>query len=287
MIFIRFIEPRAEDWQQWRAECDAEQQALNQSHQAGNPIKIKGRIYKGEKQSIKRKYYSNPKGQFWGKCIFCEQKIYADQHVDIEHFRPKGAIFGLDGKQIKLTINGHEQNHPGYYWLAYEWRNLLPSCTLCNRSGTDPVSYRPTGKRNYFPVKDFRATRPGEETREEPLLINPMFEDPSNHIDIYESGQLKQLSPEGDMSIKLLGLNDRDLPIFRKEMYDSVLDKLRLYVMDLAEQPNEEKFRKLANTMKEIRDGRVKFSIAARKALDYYVTKERRDTFAKLAELFS
>jgi hypothetical protein len=27
---------------------------------------------------------------------------------------------------------GKSVEHPGYFWLAYHWKNLLPSCAFCN-----------------------------------------------------------------------------------------------------------------------------------------------------------
>ena len=45
------------------------------------------------------------------KCGFCETNTHVGAHKDIEHFRFK--------------------KH--YYWLGYEWSNLLVSCQICNR----------------------------------------------------------------------------------------------------------------------------------------------------------
>lgn len=63
------------------------------------------------------------------KCAYCE----SIEALDVEHYRPKGRID---------NINGVELYNPGYYWLAYEWSNLIPSCIKCNREG---------GKHNKFP----------------------------------------------------------------------------------------------------------------------------------------
>ena len=58
---------------------------------------------------------------FFKKCAYCESLYVVTTPVDIEHFRPKSAV--KVGRQKKL----------GYYWLASEWTNLLPSCNKCNR----------------------------------------------------------------------------------------------------------------------------------------------------------
>lgn len=58
------------------------------------------------------------------KCAYCECDLTGDYGA-VEHYRPK------KGWQEKHHDTLHE---PGYYWLAYEWNNLLCSCDKCNRS---------------------------------------------------------------------------------------------------------------------------------------------------------
>jgi len=57
---------------------------------------------------------------FHGKCAYCETFYSASSPVDVEHYRPKGSVDGV-------------KDHPGYWWLAMRWENLLPSCIDCNR----------------------------------------------------------------------------------------------------------------------------------------------------------
>jgi hypothetical protein len=93
---------------------------------------------------------------FHDKCAYCETRVVREDY-HAEHFRPKGAVkFKVEnkihlGKAIvkdemadDLVAREQEIDHPGYFWLAYHWRNLLPSCPLCNKGG---------GKNNQFPVK--------------------------------------------------------------------------------------------------------------------------------------
>ena len=49
-------------------------------------------------------------------CAYC----LTERPLDMEHFRPKGAIEGDD-------------SHPGYWWLAYDAANYVLACTACNR----------------------------------------------------------------------------------------------------------------------------------------------------------
>jgi uncharacterized protein (TIGR02646 family) len=111
-----------------------------------------------------------------GNCAYCEADYDATAPVDVEHFRPKGAI-ETDAGLMK----------PGYWWLAASWDNLLPSCIRCNRKERVPLfdgSELVAGKGNRFPLDDenSRAHEIGGEANEMPLLIDPCREDPADFI---------------------------------------------------------------------------------------------------------
>lgn len=106
---------------------------------------------------------------FHFKCAYCESYFGATAPVDVEHFRPKSAVERADGTLLK----------PGYYWLASDWDNLLPSCIDCNRArihehaeDDDPAL---SGKANLFPIEsDHRASLdPPAQVGERRLLIHP------------------------------------------------------------------------------------------------------------------
>lgn len=137
------------------------------------------------------------KDQF-GKCCFCEGKFEAFSAGDVEHFRPKAAL--LKEGDTTPTL-------PGYYWLAYDWNNLLFSCERCNRSH----------KRNSFPLEN-EALRVSSHLqadqldREKPLLINPTLEDPEEHITFEgEVPKPKNGSHRGELSIECYGLDRKEL----------------------------------------------------------------------------
>lgn len=113
---------------------------------------------------------------FGGKCAYCETYYGASQPVAIEHYRPKGEV----------TIDGR-RTPPGYYWLASEWTNLLPSCTDCNspRRQDLPTGTRTAGKANAFPLASerTRASTPGAESKERRLLLHPYLDHPEKHLD--------------------------------------------------------------------------------------------------------
>lgn len=145
------------------------------------------------------------------KCAYCEGDIRCGSPADTEHFRPKA--------QIEIAKKARP---PGYYWLASDWDNLLPSCIDCNRPRyQETVSGRRlTGKGNKFPLEDEsqRATAPGEETFESALLINPCIDDPEAHLEFLAEGPVRPAlddrgvpSERGATTIEVLGLDRLDL----------------------------------------------------------------------------
>jgi hypothetical protein len=96
-----------------------------------------------------------------GKCWYCETfEIRGDMPVD--HFRPKNSVFECKGK------------HPGYWWLAFQWRNYRYACTYCNSARDSEGSKG--GKQDHFPLLDpnTRAwTKADDHLKENPELLDP------------------------------------------------------------------------------------------------------------------
>lgn len=130
---------------------------------------------------------------FHGKCAYCETRYAHQAPVDIEHYRPKGAVEG-------------DKDHPGYWWLAASWENLVPSCIDCNRRRTqmlavpdkgtfaeltpNPYSATPApasaGKKDAFPIAGTRALSHTDNlAAERPYLIDPAGDQPDDHLDYY------------------------------------------------------------------------------------------------------
>lgn len=155
---------------------------------------------------------------FHFKCAYCESDYGATQPVDIEHYRPKGG-FIRDGKLEK----------PGYYWLAAEWSNLLPSCIDCNRARTQEIAGGdPTlsGKANLFPIanEQQRARHPNEERQEKRLLLDPCRDRPQTHLEFLPEGVVRakiksnnKPSQKGFNSIEVYGLLRRGLVQARRD----------------------------------------------------------------------
>lgn len=152
---------------------------------------------------------------FHGKCAYCESSYDATQPVDVEHWRPKGDVEEEDG-----TTAGK-----GYYWLAAEWTNLLPSCIDCNRRRFHRIPGRSTplviGKGNAFPLRSGsrRVLAPGAERGEDPLLLHPYFDDPGAAFaaDVDEAvlrpraGDDGTADERGEKSIQVYALNRTEL----------------------------------------------------------------------------
>lgn len=252
MIYIEFIEPTDDHWNDWKLRCQKATEDLIDDISKGKSYKISN-LYK----EMKDVYFDRDKN-FYSKCAYCECLVIVNQYGDIEHFRPKNRITDINNNIIKKKDGNI---HPGYYWLAYDISNLLPSCILCNR----PSTYKKTkkiGKGNKFPVKGDYAEKPGEEILEEPLLINPLLENPKNHIEIDKLGILhpKNNSIKGKMCIEVFGLNVRlELVELRKNTYDNIINKLNMLIIDF----NTTKLSELNENKK----GKSPYTIAVRKAI--------------------
>ena len=192
--------------------------------------KINSDVYRGKYQNV-----NGTKGNevieevstfYHSKCAYCED--YST--IYIEHYRPKGRVI--------------KSKHGGYYWLCYEWSNLLPTCHERNKiSG---------GKGDQFPVKKTHLTlencmENGElnlnkinavylNQQEEPYLLHPEIDEPKDflgfEIDTQKKGiaikGLDGVSERGFHTWKICNLNREDLLLKRYErVIDQIKDNLR------------------------------------------------------------
>ncbi len=201
----------------------------------------------GEKSSVKRFNFSAYKepdvkealdNLFHGKCAYCESKYDAVMPGHVEHYRPKNRVL-------------EDSAHTGYWWLASEWTNLLPSCAHCNGNNyhevhliqnEEPYSQRTRGaayllgKLDYFPIGATRAYNSSDSLDgESPQILDPTRTDPSDHIDWVFNNHLSLISarqingapdPLGYTTYRLLGLNRQKLVEQRTELMLTVLLKL-------------------------------------------------------------
>ncbi len=184
----------------------------------GDYTPIKDRVYKGTYKDANGKTQSTVRDAlnifYHKKCAYCERICKAE----IEHYRPKKAVL-------------EDATHKGYYWLCYEWSNLVPSCRYCNTEG---------GKGNQFPILAGRIYNPefiGNSLNnaschasqnpllsEQPLLLHPEIDDPKGHftfklddeglgIEIVGIGA----GGRGATTIRICNLNRYEVVLNRKE----------------------------------------------------------------------
>lgn len=128
--------------------------------------------------------------EFEGKCGYCESRIESYSLAVVDRFRPYNGV--RDGRTYYKDL---------YWWLTYDWDNLIYSCLECSQY-----------KSNYFPVKGKRALSPEHLLVEEKKqLINPCIEDPFDHIKCDPKGIFIGLTEEGNQTIELLKLNRSSL----------------------------------------------------------------------------
>lgn len=127
---------------------------------------------------------------FHEKCAYCESSYRALEARNVEHYRPKGPVREANG------------THPGYWWLAAVWTNLLPSCPVCNQFRRHVIydgsltlaefevamlnrAETTTGKLDAFPLagSNWVTTIDGDLTPEDPLLLNPCHRRPEHHLE--------------------------------------------------------------------------------------------------------
>ncbi len=170
---------------------------------------------------------------FHEKCAYCESKIAGVFDWEVEHFRPKGRV-------------AEDLNHPGYYWLAYEWENLYTGCTHCNQRRRDrgtwenPQAGASAGKLDQFPLSDEtkRAMDHTEDiAKEEPvrLLIDPCKDDPETELifDVMGDAQPINSGDRATSTISVLHLNRSDLSknrrlhvVFLRNMIERIRQEL-------------------------------------------------------------
>ena len=209
MIHIEPKEP-GPGWDNWKKDAHEETQKLIDDANNGKKLKFKDRIWRNLKPFLENLFHK--------KCAYCEGIYEGGAWMDVEHFRPKGKVT-VDhnpGNTVKITNPaGKEIDHPGYYWLAYDWRNLLLSCNKCNRGA---------GKMNQFPVAGIRSCCHEDSLEvEEPLLLNPYHEKhPGDHIKFALNGVISGRTEKGRETIKICNLNREELQTVRQREWEKV-----------------------------------------------------------------
>jgi len=150
---------------------------------------------------------------YHSKCAYCESKLGESVYPQSEHHRPKNI----------------------YWWLGYEWSNLLPVCQICN-----------TKKGDKFPIKGTKAEYSGEAINsdsmklleEQPLLLHPEIDEPTEHLAFDANGNMLSLTERGAETIKTLHLNRSKIVERRKELIDNFFKKISDLVTNIQKYDN-------------------------------------------------
>lgn len=127
---------------------------------------------------------------FHGKCGYCETKIDSPELGTVDRYRPNNGV--RDKNEFHQDL---------YWWLTFEWKNLIYCCKECNQF-----------KGNYFPILGKRAeSKKSDLGLEKEMLLNPYEDNPNQHFHYSESGEIVPLTEKGLQTVELLRLNRSDL----------------------------------------------------------------------------
>ena len=217
---------------------------------------------------------------FGGKCAYCEGSWEGTAPVDVEHWRPKGG-YAAEGRLKK----------PGYYWLAADWMNLLPSCIDCNRERTQKFQDAPphlAGKANKFPLpsEKRRATAVDRERLERPRLLHPYLDDPAEHLEFLDEGAIRARkvgntpSRKGVASIETYGLLRMGLVNRRSDRQGEIeawMARVRRSALRVQQSPSPETQQDLVddlNQLETFRDPGKEYSAMAGQMIDAFRLEE-------------
>src|SRR5258708_21689799 len=141
--------------------------------------------------------------------------------MDVEHWRPKSEVHEADGS---VLVNQS-------FFRAADGENLMPSCIDCNRIRTHEVIFPDLsrrrlnlGKGTRFPIAGKRATDRLSLVSEDPLLLSPFTDDPTQHLEFIREGVVRAKSGtkslKSEHSIEVYALNRVGLV---NERYERIL----------------------------------------------------------------
>ena len=200
---------------------------LNQITSSKNKNLISDAIYRDpyqDKDEIRSRVEDKLAITYLNKCAYCERL----EKADIEHYRPK--------KSVK------DEAHDGYYWLCYEWTNLLPSCVKCNRDGAKLTHFPILGSRIHMPTflsngkinLNLNKANSKPLIDEKPYLLHPEIDKPELffEFELDSSGEgvrLKGIDGDGrgNKTIEICKLNRQELRLHRqREVIDPFVESI-------------------------------------------------------------
>lgn len=164
------------------------------------------------------------------KCFYCESNSEVVASLQVEHYRPKGAIHDKDRKVVLGSF--------GYYWLGLEWTNLILSCSKCNNRGAKGnifttknrnvlIGTNLNRKKTVFDRRNCRADKTPLKD-EKPDLLHPEIDNSYKYLKFNASGEILPKLNRGKRTIEICKLDRRPLNIARanvvRQFQDSFLE---------------------------------------------------------------
>lgn len=148
---------------------------------------------------------------FHGKCGYCEIKIDYPELGTVDRYRPNNGV--RDKNEFHQDL---------YWWLTFEWDNLIYACKECNQY-----------KGNYFPIKGRRALNEKDDyENEHRMLLNPYLDETDKHLNYIHSndGHIDALTDEGNQTIELLRLNRTNLLEGRRKARKEIIEAVETLI---------------------------------------------------------
>ncbi len=182
----------------WEAEADEAKNVIEETNPEDRSKEIKRRngVWGDLKQPLADLSHE--------KCWYCESRRVRDDYA-VDHFRPKSA-------RVK-------DDHNGYWWLAFDFRNFRFSCKYCNEVRIDPETEHRGGKGSSFPLLEggVRACCPEDNLdNERCALLDPSKDGEAQLLGFQEDGiAVSEADPDlepdahqrGHITVTTLNLN--------------------------------------------------------------------------------
>ncbi len=259
---IILIEPDNNEWKKWKLKCKKATEKVIEKVKCKQAWNINRQLYKEQKYE----FYFKKSNPFYGRCAYCEKKL--GDFDDLDHYRPAKEVTKMNHKVIDRL---------GYYWLAYDWLNLLPCCKACNskkkRNGET------TGKGNRFPVAGSRAKKPGGEKKEHPLLLNPTIDNPDKHFEYdLEDSKIcsKEKSKKAKVTIRILGFHKREG--LHQDWAEAEKEAHRELAHCLMEGNTKKTEQKMMAFYRKVELGKEDYSFVMKKVCENYIPQKLLET---------
>ena len=164
--------------EEWRQSAAAALVVLNSKNSLEEK---KAYLRSAHASNVWRTFYNLIPAHLKNKCWYCEaEEIRSDMPID--HFRPKGKV-------------EEDDQHEGYWWLAFSWDNYRCACVFCNSKRNFEETQG--GKGNHFPIFNIenRASCPAQDHHGElPAILDPCDPDDDRLIWFDPDGKPEPIS---------------------------------------------------------------------------------------------